>query len=444
MRAESGRAVFRPGPLAALVLLALGLLLLLTVAAPAGAQTGTNDYDTDDNGLIEIDSQAKLEAVRYDLNGDGLRGTVSTADWNANYDTTGAFDDPRSDQCPASTCTGYELDGNLTLTGTWTPIGASTTNAYTATFDGQGHTITGLSVDSSAFWLGLFGVLGSGAVVRDVGLTSPSITSQSAGTTLGGLAGIADGGSAIDSSYVEGGTITAGGGTSYLGGLAGVAEGTIRASYSTATLTNAAGCSACNTQDAGGLVGELDGGTITASYAAGANSVSGGTGHDLGGFVGRVSDAAARINNSYCDSSVAGFVACVGARDTGLTASNTAPGSQSNTNLQSPTNYAGIYRAWNLDLDSDNTPDNPWQFRTASQYPSPAPRRSGRPWSAIMTAMTTASSTSTPPPSSSPSAKTSTATATPPPTLMPTLSPAAGPTPATGWAARRAPAPATN
>ena len=37
--------------------------------------------------------------------------------------------------------------------------------------------------------------------------------------------------------------------------------------------------------------------------------------------------------------------------------------------LQAPTGYSGIYRAWNLDLNGDNAPDDPWHFGTATQYP---------------------------------------------------------------------------
>ena len=52
------------------LLLAAALLLLLLAVAPAGAQTIV-DYDTDDNGLIEIDSLSKLNAIRHDLDGNG-------------------------------------------------------------------------------------------------------------------------------------------------------------------------------------------------------------------------------------------------------------------------------------------------------------------------------------------------------------------------------------
>ena len=96
------------------------------------------DYDSDNDNLIDIDSPHKLNAIRHDLNGDGLPDAVG------NYPAyAGAFPDgdlatttpnaPRMG-CPA-TCIGYELTGNINfaadgiaVTGTdpypnWTPIG---------------------------------------------------------------------------------------------------------------------------------------------------------------------------------------------------------------------------------------------------------------------------------------------------------------------------------
>ena len=193
------------------VIAALLALALLLAAPPAGAQvTGTNDYDTDDDRLIEIDSLAKLNAIRYDANGDGLRGTVSTADWNANHNASGVFDDPLSNQCPTS-CQGYELTADLTFptSGTyssWTPIAS-----YAAILDGQGHTLTGLTVSATT-------ESHTGAVRRSWppapmcgmwGWFNPSVTLTFSSTRgVGGLAGYIRSGAQANSSYVSGGTIT--------------------------------------------------------------------------------------------------------------------------------------------------------------------------------------------------------------------------------------------
>ena len=157
----------------------LAALLLLAVAPPVTAQI---DYDTNDNGLIDVDTAARLNAIRWDLNGDGaLDAGTSSSDTMA-YRT--AFPNAMSRMgCPPSGCTGYELTGDLTLTERWaTPIGAdrnagNPSAAYTATFDGQGHTITNLEIVSTSFSnFGLFANLGTSAVVRNLGLVNASIT----------------------------------------------------------------------------------------------------------------------------------------------------------------------------------------------------------------------------------------------------------------------------
>ena len=76
------------------------------------------DYDTDDDGLIEIDSLAQLDAIRYDLNGDGTPDTVSgdtgaTEAWAMRYND--AFPEPVDTKmgCPSAGCKGYELTADL-------------------------------------------------------------------------------------------------------------------------------------------------------------------------------------------------------------------------------------------------------------------------------------------------------------------------------------------
>ena len=145
-----------------LLIAAAGAALLLTGALPhplaptAHAQTPATDYDANDNGLIDIDSIAKLNAIRWDINGDGQAdATTSTADYLLafpNHDTS-----PDSLMgCPAGNCAGYELTDNLAFaaSATWTPVAD-----YDATLDGAGHTITGLNVNVASGGAGLFSFL---------------------------------------------------------------------------------------------------------------------------------------------------------------------------------------------------------------------------------------------------------------------------------------------
>ena len=92
------------------VLLALVALVLLMASGPAFAQT---DYDTDNDNLIDITSLAQLNAIRYDLNGDGAVANTDTMAYNA------AFPNAMSSMGCAATCTGYELMSNLNFDTEW-------------------------------------------------------------------------------------------------------------------------------------------------------------------------------------------------------------------------------------------------------------------------------------------------------------------------------------
>ena len=107
----------------------------------------------------------------------------------------------------------------------------------------------------------------------------------------------------------------------------------------------------------GGLVGD-NWSNIEASYATG--SVSGDAAA-LGGLVGQQSSAigipAVVVSASYWNTD-----------SSGLSASASGVG-KTGAELVTPTGYAGIYAAWNVDLDGDGTADDPWDFGTDGQYP---------------------------------------------------------------------------
>jgi hypothetical protein len=82
----------------------------------------------------------------------------------------------------------YILTGNITLTKNWTPIGIASPSAsrFNGTFDGNGFTISGLTINTpTASNLGMFGVIGSGTV-KNLGLVDVNITGYS---NVGGVAG---------------------------------------------------------------------------------------------------------------------------------------------------------------------------------------------------------------------------------------------------------------
>ena len=119
--------------------------------------------------------------------------------------------------------TNCTLGDNITLTGNWTPIGTDWGHAYTGTFDGGKHTISGLSVSSSDEYAGLFGCVGGSGgkkgTVQNLTLDSPTVSSSG---DSGAVAGTNKGGT-IENCHVTGsGTIT---GSVYAGGVVGSNNG---------------------------------------------------------------------------------------------------------------------------------------------------------------------------------------------------------------------------
>lgn len=78
----------------------------------------------------------------------------------------------------------------------WTPAG-TISKPFTGTFDGKGHIISGLVKENSTEPVGLFGVIGSGAKVSNVGVVNCIFSSTA---DAGGIAGINEG--TITDSYI--------------------------------------------------------------------------------------------------------------------------------------------------------------------------------------------------------------------------------------------------
>ena len=151
------------------------------------------------------------------------------------------------------------LDTDIDLTGKdWTPIGTDYDNSYKGTFDGGGHTITGLTFTTNDKYAGLFGWLNRAGTVKNVVMEGVQITSnQIYGGSIGGVAGYSWG--TIENCSVSG-SIS---GTVYVGGVVGVQiGGSITGCSSSATVKG--------TVDVGGVAGQTNSGaTLTACYATG-------------------------------------------------------------------------------------------------------------------------------------------------------------------------------
>ena len=258
------------------VAIAAAAFAALAISQNAAAQSG--DYDTDDDGLIEISSLEQLDAIRWDLDGDGLAFRDNLASYAKAFPnaTTGMG-------CPTSGCVGYELTQNLDFADSdsyasgeanvrwrsgdgWLPIGTGSAR-FSATFDGNDHTIANLYLKrtstSNPIESGLFG--GTRGNIKRIGLTDVNVTGYQ---RVGGLVGENRG--TITGSHVTGRVS----GNSSVGGLVGANFRDTTDSYSTATVSG--------DREAGGLAGSSNG-NITASHATG--DVSGD--REIGGLVGK-------------------------------------------------------------------------------------------------------------------------------------------------------------
>ncbi len=340
--------------------------------APAPGHLEPTAYDTDTDRLIEVSTLEQLNAIRYDLDGNGKSDVDAYA---------AAFPDAdhQGDACH-DICIGYELTSDLDFQDAasyaanevnpawakdegWLPIGAEFI-PFTAIFEGNGHAIANLHIERHfdsdyANFVGLFSTVGRFGIVRNVGLSAVDVT---AGFMVGGLAGYTIG--EITNSYTTGAVS----GSDQVGGLVGGNYGKIANSYANSSVLGEKG-------NAGGLVGENDFGEITSSYATG--SVSGT--RNVGGLVGENHDG--KITSSYATGSVSGtrnVGGLVGFKgrgeivgsywDTETSGQQARAGrgystegeGKTTAELQTPTDSSGIYTDWGA----------VWDFGDSSQYPT--------------------------------------------------------------------------
>ena len=164
---------------------------LLSISASTAAQTA-NDYDSDNDGYLDVANLAQLDAIRYDMDADGARGAVRASDWT-NYTT--AFPNAATGMgCPFSGCVGYELTASLDFDSDsdasdhsgaywnsgagWVPIATSADGAvrFSGYFKGNGHTINNLFINRSTNNIGLFGSIHSTARIETLGVTNANVT----------------------------------------------------------------------------------------------------------------------------------------------------------------------------------------------------------------------------------------------------------------------------
>jgi hypothetical protein len=212
-----------------------------------------------------------------------------------------------------------KLAKDIALTGTWTPIGDYTSNArqFQGTFDGQGHTISGLLVNGGDY-AGLFGYVGTGGQIKNLNVVAADIKTTTGGTIFrryaGGLAGYYASSKSIENCGAKANSIIgSGSGNGYGGGLVGYSSAIL-------TITNSYASGNASGGDFASYVGGLVGYssailTITNSYASGnatgnAGSSADGYGYGagyVGGLVGCASSSnMSTITNSYASGNISG------------------------------------------------------------------------------------------------------------------------------------------
>ena len=160
-------------------------------------------------------------------------------------------------------CAVLTADITLDSSEAWTPIVPDNTHYYTGTFDGKGHTISGLNVTGEFMYAGLFGTVKDGTIksLTVAGKVSPSNSQCIVGgivgyaskavikncsnhcsvtgrttSIIGGIAGFNSSGAIIDCYNV--GTISVINYAEAIGGIVGSNSGTISNCYNVGTVSN--------------------------------------------------------------------------------------------------------------------------------------------------------------------------------------------------------------
>ncbi len=255
----------------------------------------------------------------------------------------------------------------------FSPIGNSTTK-FTGSFDGDGHTISGVTIDRSTNYVGFFGVIDNGNLTG-LGLTAIDI---SCGSYSGGLVGINQNGGSVSNCYITG-TISSSG--SYVGGLVG---GNIYTSSEIANCYSTVNVSISGTM-AGSLAGYSYEAILSNCYSTGSVSAS----DYVGALCGRLTRGS--VNNCYATGEITSAGSLVGGLnganiddectvtdcfwDTQSTGKATSPDGTGTTTAEmktlstfTDTDTPGLTTAWDFEYNNfdDTGTDDFWDIDTSN------------------------------------------------------------------------------
>ena len=288
---------------------AMTLVVMLLTSATAWAQTtetlGGYEFtiETDADGdYYVVDSKEALTAI-------------------ANY-----VNDNSENNCTGKR---FKQTGNITLSGTWTPIGkleSSTYYYFKGTYDGAGYNISGLRTYLDVH-SGLFGVIGSGGIVKNVNVVNCFVQG---GQHVGGIAGRILSGGTIDNCTVSGTILPNTSDTKkHFGGICGYSTGTIKNCTNFATIRNTG---SKKSENSGGIAG-YNGGSIQNCFTVGTININDNSTY-IGVVVGRNSSKGT-ISGTYYYAGTSGYDA-VGENN------NTTEGSVDVTRLYTFTSISGL------------------------------------------------------------------------------------------------------
>ena len=164
----------------AVLFLGVALLAMSTTYGIASSQSGSGKYDTDGDGLIEVEFLEQLDAIRHDLDGDGIPEGAAEDEYAAAYPVS-------VEEVVCNNCYGYELARPLDFAAAdsyasgavstdwtagdgWRAIGGGR-HPLAATFNGNGHAVSSLFITHAARAErsdgGLFGSVGESGVIRE-------------------------------------------------------------------------------------------------------------------------------------------------------------------------------------------------------------------------------------------------------------------------------------
>jgi filamentous hemagglutinin family protein len=334
---------------------------VIDAAAPTSGNGGTITINA---ATVVLDEKAPLEVS----SAQGKAGSVTIDPAITQVGTASALlaiDQSQGSYLNSSTVC-IELTANLDLGGSsWTPLGTSSTAAFTGTFNGQGYTVSDYTVTATGNnGTGFIGTLGSGGVVKNL-VVSGTVNGGS-DSNVGGVVGTNNGGT-VERSGNEG-TVS---GYQGVGGVVGLNGGVVTLSWNSGTINGSGpvgGVTGWNNggtatydgntgnvtglQSVGGITGCTD---TTISYSWNSGSVTGSS--VVGGIVGFISPGGS-VNDSYNTGSILGTNGTVGGIAGISTSAVPIIDSYNAGTVAGTTGLSGVANAGGLTTDYFNTTVN--------------------------------------------------------------------------------------